>query len=202
MELPSRPCVSHDEHETSATLDSAGAEATGLNHVTLGPDSPGFPQHCHSAEEEIFVVLDGEGTCRLGDESIPVRRGHVVARPAGTRVAHTFDAGPNGLTYLAYGTRDPNDMTYYPKSDKVFLRGLGRATLAAGDAEGSLPHLDAAIGHVLLGLVNRVFCKVEDACRQYSICAAFDDPLCQVFEITDSARSDDWNRNGFRYRSG
>lgn len=104
---------------------AAGATATGLNLMTFAPGSPGWPQHCHSAEEEIFVVLDGDGTCRLGDESIPVRRGHVVARPAGTRVAHTFDAGPKGLTYLAYGTRDPNDMTYYPKSDKVFLRGLG-----------------------------------------------------------------------------
>ena len=104
---------------------AAGAELTGLNLVTLGPGSPGFPQHCHSAEEEIFVVLAGDGFCRLGDDAIPVRRGHIVARPAGTRVAHTFDAGPAGLTYLAYGTREPNDMTYYPKSNKVFLRGLG-----------------------------------------------------------------------------
>jgi len=30
-----------------------------------------------------------------------------------------------GLTYLVYGTREPNDMCYYPRSNKVFLRGLG-----------------------------------------------------------------------------
>ena len=37
-------------------------------------------------------------------ETHPVRRGHVVSRPPGTRVAHSFQAGESGLTYLAYGT--------------------------------------------------------------------------------------------------
>lgn len=104
---------------------TAGAIRTGLNHVTLDPGSLGAPAHCHSAEEEVFVILEGEGVCTLGTEEIPVRRGHVVARPPGTGVAHAFQAGPEGLTYLAYGTREPNDITYYPKSKKVFLRGIG-----------------------------------------------------------------------------
>ena len=34
-------------------------------------------------------------------------------------------SGDAGLTYLVYGTREPNDMCYYPRSNKVFLRGLG-----------------------------------------------------------------------------
>jgi uncharacterized cupin superfamily protein len=48
-----------------------------------------------------------------------------VARPAGTGVAHAFRAGSAGLRLLAYGQLDPNDMTYYPRSRKVALRGLG-----------------------------------------------------------------------------
>ena len=104
---------------------AGGALATGLNLVTLAANSPGTPQHCHSAEEEVFVVLDGDGLCVLGDDEVLVRRGHIVARPAGTGIAHTFHAGNNGLTYLAYGTRDTNDITYYPKSNKVYLRGVG-----------------------------------------------------------------------------
>ena len=58
-------------------------------------------------------------------ETIPVRRGHVVVRPPATRISHSFRAGDDGLTYLVYGTREPNDMCYYPRSNKVFLRGLG-----------------------------------------------------------------------------
>ena len=29
------------------------------------------------------------------------------------------------LVYLAYGTREPNDIAYYPRSGKVTLRGIG-----------------------------------------------------------------------------
>ncbi|HET8605985.1 MAG TPA: cupin domain-containing protein [Gaiellaceae bacterium] len=112
---------------------SAGARRTGLNHVTLPPGGTGASAHCHSAEEEVFVALDGDATLLLyprgsrgGDpEEHPIRPGHVVARPPGTGVAHAFRAGPGGFTYLAYGTREPDDTTYYPESQKVALRGLG-----------------------------------------------------------------------------
>jgi uncharacterized cupin superfamily protein len=70
-----------------------------------------------------------------------VRRGHVVSRPAATRVSHCFRSGPAGLTYLAYGTREPNDICYYPRSNKVFFRGIGLIgrfePLAYGDGEPS-----------------------------------------------------------------
>jgi len=83
------------------------------------------PPHCHSIEEEIFVVLDGDGIVVLGDQETPVGPGHVIARPAGTGVAHMFRAGAGGLTYLAYGMRDPGDVCYYPRSGKIAFRGVG-----------------------------------------------------------------------------
>jgi uncharacterized cupin superfamily protein len=114
---------------------AAGSEQTGLKHVSALPRRLSVPPHCHSAEEELFVVLDGEGTLELipspsaavqtEPSTHAVRAGSVVARPAGTRVAHTFRAGAGGLAYLAYGTRAPDDMAYYPRSNKVFFRGLG-----------------------------------------------------------------------------
>jgi uncharacterized cupin superfamily protein len=112
---------------------AAGARATGLNHVSLPPGGAGAPAHCHSHEEELFVVLDSEGTLSLHPrgggqaEAHPVRRGSVVSRPAGTGVAHAFEAGERGMTYLAYGTREPADMCFYPESGRVSLRGLGIA---------------------------------------------------------------------------
>jgi hypothetical protein len=47
------------------------------------------------------------------------------ARSPATRVAHAFRAGDDGLALLAFGTRDPNDIVYYPRSGKVSLRGVG-----------------------------------------------------------------------------
>ena len=111
--------------------DVVGSVETGLSHMTIPPGAEGYPPHCHGAEEELFVVLDGSGTVMLGDESAEVRRGSVVSRPAGTRVAHSFLAGDDGLVYLAYGTREPNDVVYYPRTDEIRFRGVG-VTLPAG----------------------------------------------------------------------
>jgi uncharacterized cupin superfamily protein len=114
----------------------AGAEQTGLNWLRVDEGRRSGPPHCHSAEEEVFVVLEGEGTLELWPspvaadqgrhrEDLPVRAGHVIARPPGTRVAHALLGGPGGLTLLAYGTREPTDVCYYPRSNKLFWRGVG-----------------------------------------------------------------------------
>jgi uncharacterized cupin superfamily protein len=130
------------EDENGGSAKELGGEAgsvrTGLNWIRLDPNRRGPPPHCHSAEEEIFVVLDGDGVLELwptpGTQRLhpdfeyvehPLRAGHVVARPPGTRIAHGLRAGEGGLTYLAYGTREPNDICYYPRSNKIFLRGIG-----------------------------------------------------------------------------
>ena len=98
---------------------------SGMSHIEVAPNARSGPFHCHGAEEELFVVLDGGGTLRLGDERHALRPGHVVARPAGTGIAHQFIADDSGLTLLAWGTHDPNDIVWYPDSSKVGLRGIG-----------------------------------------------------------------------------
>jgi uncharacterized cupin superfamily protein len=130
---------SEDEGRGRYLGEGAGSQLTGLNWALLDAGEIGAPPHCHSAEEEIFVVLDGDGTLELtpapqasrlhGAEAAPkahpVRAGSVVSRPPGTRIAHALRAAPGGMTYLAYGTREPDDMAYYPRSNKIFFRGLG-----------------------------------------------------------------------------
>jgi uncharacterized cupin superfamily protein len=104
---------------------AAGSVLSGINHIEVAAGAQSAPFHCHGAEEELFVVLGGDGRLRLGEESHPVRAGHIVARPPGTRVAHQFIAGDDGLTMLAWGTRVANDVIWYPDSGKVALRGVG-----------------------------------------------------------------------------
>jgi uncharacterized cupin superfamily protein len=115
---------------------AAGATASGLNHVVLASGQQGAPAHCHSEEEEIFVVLDGKGVLELwgrGAEHAQEHQlsaGDVVSRPPGTGVAHALHPGTDGLTYLAYGTRHTGDMCFYPQSGMVSLRGLGVALVS------------------------------------------------------------------------
>jgi uncharacterized cupin superfamily protein len=104
---------------------AVGSMATGIKHIEVGPGQWGTPLHCHSMEEELFVVLDGDGVLVLSEEELPVRPGSVVARPPATRVPHAFRAGENGLSYLAYGTREPGDTCFYPRSNKIAFRGVG-----------------------------------------------------------------------------
>ena len=145
-ELGERPAsvVNVDDVDGGSTAEGtwkllarkAGAERTGLNWGHLNAGAEGAPPHSHSADEEIFVVLDGEGVLELHPspqrvrhggvyEEHPVRAGNVISRPAGTGLAHGLRAGEPGLTFLAYGTRQPDDVCYYPRSNKIYFRGLG-----------------------------------------------------------------------------
>jgi uncharacterized cupin superfamily protein len=104
--------------------DILGARKSTLQRLVVEPASLSYPPHCHSAEEELFVILDGTGHLLLGEEEHAVRPGSVVARPPGTGVAHAFRAGDEPLALLAYSDRDPNDICFYPRSNKISLRGV------------------------------------------------------------------------------
>lgn len=104
---------------------AAGARRTRLHVVDLDPDAHGYPPHCHSHDEEHAVVLAGAGWLQVGDERHALRAGHITARRAGTGVAHAFEAGPDGLQLAIYGTAEPGDIAYYPRSGALRIAGLG-----------------------------------------------------------------------------
>ena len=125
-----------DEVGHKELAGSAGSERSGLNWHRSEHGRRAVPPHCHAAEEEAFVVLEGGGTLELlptptaaergvEPEVHGLRPGHLVSRPPGTRIAHSIVGGPGGISYLAYGTREPNDVAYYPRSNKVYFRGVG-----------------------------------------------------------------------------
>jgi uncharacterized cupin superfamily protein len=106
---------------------AAGSVRSGLRHDVIPPGKLNCPPHWHSAEHELFVILEGGGTLLLYDnhgdveEEHALRAGHCVSCPAGMRLAHAMRAGDDGLTYLAYGTRESNEIVYYPRSKKAWL---------------------------------------------------------------------------------
>jgi uncharacterized cupin superfamily protein len=125
-----------DEEGDRIVATKAGAQKAGLHHRTLPPGVAAVPAHCHSAEEEIFVMLDGTATLELipsprlvadgvETETHELRAGHVLCRPPGTRISHFLRGGDEGAVMLVYGTKDPNDIAYYPRSNKINFRGVG-----------------------------------------------------------------------------
>jgi uncharacterized cupin superfamily protein len=128
--------IEMDEEGDKELAEAAGSQQSGLNWVRRDAGRRGSVPHCHSLDSEAFVVLEGSGVVELWPtprlaaggmtrESHALRAGSVVARPGGTRIAHSIVAGPDGITYLAYGTREPNDICYYPRSNKISFRGAG-----------------------------------------------------------------------------
>ena len=124
---------------------AAGSVHAGLNHAVMDAGRWSSPPHWHGAEHELFVVLEGGGDLLLFDDSgelveeHALRPGHCVARPGPGRrkLAHTLRGGPDGIAYLAYGLRRPDEIVYYPRSKKAYLGGvLVRLDLADDYWEG------------------------------------------------------------------
>jgi len=122
------------ERRERALGRAGGSRVTGLNHQVIPPARLNCPPHVHAAEEEMFVVLEGDGSLLLYDcatrlqgapDVCAVSAGDLVVRPAGSGIAHAFLAGASGLTLMAYGDRRSDEMSYYPRSGKVRFRGLG-----------------------------------------------------------------------------
>jgi uncharacterized cupin superfamily protein len=110
---------------------AAGSARTGLRYNTVPSGKLNCPPHWHGSEHELFVVLEGGGELLLFDnrgevaETHALRAGHCVARPGpGRRLAHALRGGSAGMTYLAYGMRDPGEIVYYPRSRKAWLGGV------------------------------------------------------------------------------
>ncbi|HEY2327963.1 MAG TPA: cupin domain-containing protein [Gaiellaceae bacterium] len=119
---------------SKALAETAGSVRAGLHWTRRQPNEELMSPHCHSAEEEIFVVLAGTATLELwprankpgGEiETFELRPGHLVARPAGTGIPHNIRAGDQGMDVLTYGTREPNDIAYKARSGKIMIRGVG-----------------------------------------------------------------------------
>jgi mannose-6-phosphate isomerase-like protein (cupin superfamily) len=83
------------------------AQQGGFSYQRLAPNFRQPFGHRHEGQEEFYVVLSGGGSITLEDETSPLKRWDVV-RVAPT-VARGFEAGPDGLEFLAFGAGEAGD---------------------------------------------------------------------------------------------
>jgi uncharacterized cupin superfamily protein len=95
------------------------AEKLGASFDIVAPGKMSCPYHFHYAQEEMFVVLEGEGTLRVSGEHLPVRAGDVVFIPPGPDYPHQFiNTSDAPLKYLSISTRESPEFVEYPDSGK------------------------------------------------------------------------------------
>jgi len=95
------------------------AQKLGASIDVVAPGKMSCPYHFHYAQEEMFVVLEGEGTLRVAGERLPVRAGDVVFIPPGPEYPHQFiNTSDAPLKYLSISTRESPEFVEYPDSGK------------------------------------------------------------------------------------
>ena len=90
----------------------------GLDILAAGMRS--CPYHYHLAQEEMFVVLEGQGSLRVAGELLPVRTGDVVVIPPGPEDPHQFvNTSDAPMKYLSISTQERPEVCVYPDSGKT-----------------------------------------------------------------------------------
>jgi uncharacterized cupin superfamily protein len=84
-----------------------GAQQTGVTHFRLLPGKRSPFVHRHASAEEVYVILSGAGLVRLDEEITEVRA--LDAIRVAPEVARAFEAGSDGLEFLAFGPHHPAD---------------------------------------------------------------------------------------------
>lgn len=129
-----------------------GMKALGAQYIVVPPGKSGYPFHAHRNNDEMFIVLEGEGSYRCGDETFAVRAGDVISAVAGdASTAHQLtNSGPGDLRYFAISTRNDPDICEYPDSGKWMVASgipagggmLGAAFYRMGRGKADLDYWD------------------------------------------------------------
>lgn len=121
-----------------------GARQLGYNLTVLPPGKVQCPFHSHHGEEEMFLILEGEGELRFGNERYPIRKHDVIACPTGgPEVAHQIiNTGTTTMRYLALSTLAELDACEYPDSGKVSIVTSGPGLRKMFRAEATVDYYD------------------------------------------------------------
>jgi quercetin dioxygenase-like cupin family protein len=93
--------------EARVARETLGAQQTGVTHFRLRPGRRSPFCHRHREGEEVYVVLAGTGRVKLGEELADVRP--LDAIRVAPEVPRAFEAGPEGLEFIAFGPHIPGD---------------------------------------------------------------------------------------------
>jgi len=130
-----------------AALES---QKLGFNVTIIPPGKRAFPYHAHRANEEMFFILEGEGSLRVDGGTHPIRRGDFISLPPGRDSAHQIINDSKGpLRYLAVSTTEQPEVVEYPDSGKlaVIVGWRGPTRPAPPDAIRHIARLQDAVDY-------------------------------------------------------
>ncbi|MCA1439060.1 cupin domain-containing protein [Ensifer sp. IC4062] len=101
-----------------------GLKDLGIGYGEVPAGKSGCPFHNHHVEEELFIILEGAGTYRFGNERYDVGPGDVLGAPAGgpETAHHLINTGTTTLKYLSISTMAATEICEYPDSGKFLAK--------------------------------------------------------------------------------
>jgi len=115
------------DSETASMTKGTAAQQMGASFDIVAPGQQSCPYHYHYAEEEMFIVIQGQGTLRVAGELVPIKAGDVISIPAGPEYPHhIINTSDAPLHYISISTQKEPEICVYPDSGKVgsFAPGL------------------------------------------------------------------------------
>jgi len=114
---------------------AVGTRNVGLRIQRIAPGSQASRRHRHLFQEELLVVVRGEGTLVHGEQRVPIRSGDFVSYHAGDPEAHTLEnTGSSVLEVWAFGDRVAHEVCVYPDESVAYVEALG-GDVPLGDVE-------------------------------------------------------------------
>jgi uncharacterized cupin superfamily protein len=119
------------------------ARKLGASYDVLAPGKRGCPYHLHHAQEELFVILEGNGTLRVAGEMLAIKAGDVVFVPPGPEYPHQIiNTSDVELKYLSISTMETPEICEYPDSGKYLAEGSLQSSTPFGVIDRRSARLD------------------------------------------------------------
>ena len=96
-----------DTQEARFPREELDAETVGLAYLVLRPNKRQPFAHQHNEAEEVYVVLSGSGKMKLDEDVIEVDTMDAIR--VAPKVTRAFEAGPDGMELLVFGTHHEGD---------------------------------------------------------------------------------------------
>jgi mannose-6-phosphate isomerase-like protein (cupin superfamily) len=109
----SAPKFGYDElQEARFASKDLEAERTGVSHHRVKPGKRQGFAHKHTDAEEVYIVIAGSGRVKLDDEIVEITE--LDAIRVSPDVIRQFEAGPEGLEWVAVGAHHEGDGEMLP----------------------------------------------------------------------------------------
>ena len=96
-----------DTLEARFARDALGCANVGISLQRVKPGVRAPFGHRHETDEEIYVVVAGSGRAVIEGETVELRPWSALRVPADS--ARSFEAGDDGLEFIAFGTHTEGD---------------------------------------------------------------------------------------------